>query len=396
MADILKDLKPASFRGIEFFLQNIDTTGGRKTITHEYPNSNTRFVEDIGLLEDTFSITGIIAEPNYFSKKQAFKNALDTEGVGILINPFGNSVSVALAEPYTISENKTNLGIATFTISFKKTSRNIFPTETVENNSLIVDKANELVTNTETNLSDNLKLETKNFTNFTSIKNKLIDIANYFETAKSKAEQVSDKLNDFESKLINFRTNLIELISTPVELSSEITGLYNALNILAKNPLGQIEMLRSFFDFGSDDESILQTTSAGIERAKNQQLINEIVLVNSLSLAYQNIVNVDFNNTNEIDDLASVLETQYDTIADNVLDTTTFDNLQDLRKEARIFFDQQRAITYRVTQIETNLIPATVLVYNYYGNLENWEQILSLNNSLEPSFLQGEINILTR
>jgi prophage DNA circulation protein len=396
MADILKDLKPASFRGIEFFVQSVDITGGRKTITHEYPNSNTRFVEDIGLLEDSFSITGIISEPNYFSKKQALKNALDTEGTGILINPFGDSVLVALAEPYTISENKTNLGVATFTMTFRKASRNIFPTETVENDSLIVDKANEIVGNTEENLSDNLKLETKNFTNFTSIKNKLTDIADYFETAKSKAEQVASKLNDFDSKLIEFRANITELINTPTELSAEITGLYNTLNILAKNPIGQIDMFRSFFDFGNKDTEIMQTTSARIERAKNQQLINEIVLVNSLSLAYQNIVNVEFTNTNEIDDLSEILETQYDAIADNVLDTTTFDNLQELRKEARIFFDRQRAITYRVTQINTNLIPATVLTYDYYGNLDNWEQILSLNDSLEPAFLEGNINILTR
>lgn len=396
MADILKDLKPASFRGIEFFVQSVDTTGGRKTITHEYPNSNTRFVEDIGLLEDSFSITGIIAEPNYFSKKQALKNALDTEGTGILINPFGNSVLVALAEPYTINENKTNLGIATFTMTFRKASRNIFPTETVENNSLIIDQANELVGNTDANLSENLKLETDNFTNFTFVKDKLTDVGNYFETAKQKAEQVADKLNDFDSKLIDFRTNLIELIGTPDELASEITELFNFLNVLAKNALGQIEMHKAFFNFGSNDEEIIQATSARIERAENQQLINEIVLVNSLSLAYQNIVNVEFTNTNEIDDLAEILETQYDAIADNVLDTTTFDNLQDLRKEARIFFDQQRAITYRVTQIDTNLIPATVLTYNYYGDLENWEQILSLNDSIEPSFLEGNINILTK
>jgi len=396
MADILKDLKPASFRGIEFFVQSVDTTGGRKTITHEYPNSNTRFVEDIGLLEDSFSITAIIAEPNYFSKKQALKNALDTAGIGILINPFGDSVSVALAEPYTINESKNNLGVATFTMSFSKASRNIFPTETVENDSLIVDQANELVTNTETNLSNNLKLKTNNFTNFNFVKNKLTDVADYFEIAKTKAEQVAEKLNDFDSKLIDYRANLVELINKPDELASEITDLFNFLNVLAKDALGQIEMYKYFFDFGSEDEEIVGSTFARIEREENQQIINENILVNSLSLAYQNIINVDFTNTDEIDELSSILETQYDAIADNVLDTTTYDNLQELRKEARIFFDRQRAIAYRVTQINTNLIPATVLTYDYYENLDNWEQILSLNNSVEPSFLQGEINILTR
>ena len=62
---ILENLNVASFRGARFLIKSHSTSGGRKTVNHEYPNSDRRFVEDLGELQETFSIQGIIHGDNY-------------------------------------------------------------------------------------------------------------------------------------------------------------------------------------------------------------------------------------------------------------------------------------------------------------------------------------------
>jgi prophage DNA circulation protein len=57
-----KKLRIASFKGVEFHYQDSTIDGGRKTVTHEYPDSRIRYVEDLGQLEKTFSITAIIMQ----------------------------------------------------------------------------------------------------------------------------------------------------------------------------------------------------------------------------------------------------------------------------------------------------------------------------------------------
>ena len=45
-----EDLQTAKWRNVEFIMNNVETSGGQKTVVHEYPNSNRRFVENLGVL----------------------------------------------------------------------------------------------------------------------------------------------------------------------------------------------------------------------------------------------------------------------------------------------------------------------------------------------------------
>ena len=47
----------AQFRNIKFNYQDSSVDGGRKTVTHEFPDTNNRYVEDLGKLEKVFTLT---------------------------------------------------------------------------------------------------------------------------------------------------------------------------------------------------------------------------------------------------------------------------------------------------------------------------------------------------
>jgi prophage DNA circulation protein len=157
MADKFKtveeELFPASFRGIPFLFTDTSRSGGRKTVTHEYPNRNRRYIEDMGKSVPVYSITAIISptpplayknaplaavaskdgqgnftistisaiqQETYMKKRNAFINALETAGSGILVHPFYGSLKVCVLK-YTVNESTRTLGVATFAIEFAET-----------------------------------------------------------------------------------------------------------------------------------------------------------------------------------------------------------------------------------------------------------------------------------
>ena len=62
---IQNELQVMSFRGVPFYWYSITTNSGRKVVSHEYPLKNTRFVEDLGLLDLSFSVEATISSNNY-------------------------------------------------------------------------------------------------------------------------------------------------------------------------------------------------------------------------------------------------------------------------------------------------------------------------------------------
>ena len=106
-------LQKASFRGAEFFVDSASTTGGRKTVTHEFPNTDRRYIQDMGLKQRSFTVEAIItgSGAEYFSKRDALLNALETEGPGILVHPFYGQVSV-VNDPYRLEEEISSIGRA--------------------------------------------------------------------------------------------------------------------------------------------------------------------------------------------------------------------------------------------------------------------------------------------
>lgn len=131
MADLILDaLLTASFRGVAFKFMAHEETGGRKSITYEYPNQDTRFVQDLGKMPRIFDMNCYINSPGieYFAETNAFRFALRREGAGLLIHPYEGPVTV-FAKPYNLSEGIQELGYAVFRVQFVETSKDVFPSK---------------------------------------------------------------------------------------------------------------------------------------------------------------------------------------------------------------------------------------------------------------------------
>lgn len=55
----------SSYKGVEFYVESADQSGGRRLAKHEYPNSEDWFVEDLGIKTPTYSTTAYLASDGF-------------------------------------------------------------------------------------------------------------------------------------------------------------------------------------------------------------------------------------------------------------------------------------------------------------------------------------------
>lgn len=207
-------LEPASFRGVEFFIDSHDYEFGRKNIFHDYPFRDDAEVEDQGALTQGFSINAYVLATisntfNYFTQRDKLIEALNTKGPGLLVHRYLGDKNVAVSGPIRMSERFNEGGIARFQISFKEVSVEKPFAQTIDPISFI-DELVEIINN---NLLDA----------YTSIMDPLGDLT-----------KVS---NDVDLGMQSIITNIRLLKSIPGSAVSTATGLVTSANTLAQSVL---------------------------------------------------------------------------------------------------------------------------------------------------------------
>lgn len=122
----LESLRPASFRGVPFEVEASIFTGGRRTIPWEYPQRDTPFIEDLGRSLRKFSVNAFVLEPEYFTKRNRLRTALEQGGPGTLIHPYYGSMEVSV-DSFNITENSQQGGSAAISIKFLESGIAQFP-----------------------------------------------------------------------------------------------------------------------------------------------------------------------------------------------------------------------------------------------------------------------------
>jgi prophage DNA circulation protein len=409
---ILDNLQTASFRGVTFLIGDSSTDGGRKTITHEYPNTDRRVVEDIGLLQDTFSLTGIVVTQEDFTDRDDLKDALTQAGPGELVHPFFGTVTV-VAKPFNVVENTSELGIARFTMLFERSQDPIFPTQAAVKTSLIKSQSDIVIASVAENIGEEFSVLDNIKSNYQSALTQLQSVGDRFNEIGRTVSAVTNFISSFSATVTSFVDNIVSNIFSPALLADSITDMFLQFDTLAPNALGQFELAKQLFGFGSDDPIIEPTTVGREQKASNQAILNSAIRANAIALAFNNAANIDYENELEVTGVRQALEEEYQSIilstnlssgtlgepqnlsSDPSLSNDTIEALQELRNTSRLFFDDVSISVSKIRNITVNPIPMSILSYQYYGNTDETEDLINLNNIADVSIVSGELQILT-
>ena len=128
----------------------------------------------------------------------------------------------------------------------------------------------------------------------------------------------------------------------------------------------------------------------------NQDLINSLISTNALAIGYNQAVNIDYNNTDELNQNSTTLENGFLALDRDAIDDDIYNNILTIRKEANDIFRSLSIGLPKVTTINIkNSTPLVVLVYSLYGSFDRIDEIEELNNFLDTSDISGDVRTLS-
>ena len=113
----IDDLLPVSFRGIPFYVEAHQHSGGRRKEVHEFPQRERPFVEDLGRRARSYRVRGYVIGHDYFRLRDDLVKACEASTDGRLVHPYLGELRVH-CRSYTLQEARTTGGLARFDIDF--------------------------------------------------------------------------------------------------------------------------------------------------------------------------------------------------------------------------------------------------------------------------------------
>ena len=389
-------LLPCSFKGVPFYFKRHDVEGGRKTVIQEFPDSDRRYIQDLGKLNKSFSITGFTTGQDlfYLIERDALIFVLESSGPGILTHPYFGAISVT-ALNYSLYEENTNQGIATFQINFSVSQTNLTPSVTSNVLGIITEYGLATIDLIASNVNSGYKVSQAYPNNYFDAATKIIDLGVLFGTNVSLLNSNPDNIDNFNSTLISYNENAITYTSNPQELSFAITNLFAQANTLPLDAKSSVNFFQLFFNFGEDDPFLPTITAQQQERQKNRDLLNVIVQLSALCYAYMNASLIGYTTTNDIALIESILEVEYERVTTfGNIDPTVFNTLQNLRATMFDFFKNAEIAAFKIAEVETKEMPIQVFTYQYYGTLDQNQNLIDLNGINDTSFIPTTMEVL--
>ncbi len=149
-------LQDASFRGVPFKVEEESAGTGRRVETHEYPNRDKPYTEDLGKVTFRPSITAYVVGDDCFDQRDRLIEALNKPGPGTLVHPTYGELKVCVDGEVRVSTSKSEGRIVRFDLKFVEAGELSYPTSgvyddqgqsvTLTREGIVVDGAGKTIT----------------------------------------------------------------------------------------------------------------------------------------------------------------------------------------------------------------------------------------------------------
>ena len=428
-------LGQASFKGVVFSVRSEDLpTGGRKTALHDFPNSDQRFVEDLGEIPPRFTITAFVHGLDWLERAQALENALREAGPGRLVMPTFGAFTV-WSLPYSKRASQTSVGEIEFSLEFA-TSRAVAGIIESAPVPELVFAAGDTARGSIGDAFSTLFVSPADSLGFGAALYDISSAANGIATTVSNL-LAADSLSELTVALRDVLGNAGPLLQDPARLALEFFGIdddapgmwqivsegldtLSAVSLLLDfaNQFGNnLALIQTDIDSGatvapvSDISLWPATTPDRIDRNQARSVMVDSNRLGALVTAYEQAANADYQTTGQVQVVRTNLE---DTFAEMMrVDAQAVNSvpanrevraaMDDLRIRALSVLDQKAQSAWLISQITRVAgISSPSLAYLLYAeSLTDSEaldsraaQVRQLNADKSAVALTGELNVL--
>lgn len=388
-----EQLRPASFKGVAFFVEDIELKSGRRIVNFEFPKLNTPATEDMGRKQRSFSVQGYILGDDYIEASNRLLEACESEGAGDLIHPFRGEKRVQ-CEEISFRESKKEGGIVLIAMSFIEAGEELYPAPTADQLASMQKSKLAAIEASKDDFLSKYSVTGKGQILINSASDKVVSWSDKFNTAMKGVKGESNSIADLGYSIRNLKANSLDLVTEPGNLSnqivSNISGLASTLNF---DKLG--EALGAYKYLYKTDNSANYVSNPQTQTRKqeqtNQKAIDDLVKNVAILEASDQAAQSSYSS---YEDAISMQEELLEQI-DNVLENTDNDNLylsfSQVRAQVVSLIPAKDRNLPELMKVSLNKIETSLsLSYRLYGNINNESEIISRNKIIHPAFIPAE------
>lgn len=387
-------LRPASFRGVPFKVDEADKEFGRRTQLDEYPDRDDPYVEDQGRRARRYPIRAYVVGPDYDQARDALDAALEQQGPGTLIHPYRGTLQVRVGR-VRATESSREGGLCTYEIEFMEAGVNRQPSSAVDTVAVSNAAADTLTTQVSADAADTI--DTSGLPAF--VADSGADVFSQalaaVQAAVNGLQAAGDALFQFNVQLQVAQTQTPSLIAAPDQLASAFAGLLATLSSLASTPDAALAANQTLFTFGSAIPPVPGATPARIQQQANQAALIRLVQRSAAAEAVRNVSAMTFASRQDALSVRDSLADSLDSLALDAGDAGQDDAylaLVDLRTALiQDLTARGASLQPLISYTPRRTVPALVLAWRIYADATRDLEIVARNAITAPSFVPGGV-----
>ncbi len=389
-----RDLIGASFRGIPFFVESSNYSGGRRIVTHEFAQNDLPAHDDLGRKARTFGVTGYVLGPFYTTQRDNLLNALeDVSGASELIHPYFGPRRVR-AGGVTVRESVTDGGIATFQIEFLDAPLSVSPGITEDLTAQVTSSADVAFIESAADFEETYDVDGQPSFATDSLADELTSLSQSLGSTLSLVVSLEQELALLDVSVQDITDNAAALVRAPEDIIDVFLDVVLQLTeTLLNSPQEVVTALLDSYDVEPTID-VLGDTETRIQERANQLAISDTLRRALAIQASLMLPDIKFVSTEDATFLRERTVTALNELAETAGDTA-YPSIVDLRS-AVLRAVPGDAVLASIKTITRNVdLPALVISYQLYGNVELEQDIVDRNNVQHPAFVSGDIEVLT-
>lgn len=397
--------RPASFRGVAFYVESADSTHGRRQAVHEHAQRDVPYTEDLGRKAREFSVSGYLIGAEYQTQLDELIKACETAGPGVLVHPYRGEMTVT-CRGLGVSESSNEGGMCLVKLTFLESGEASYPSAKVDTVNAIDAKANTVTAAAEQSfVSDFL---TNGFPAHVadSAATGLADLGEFMAAPGKTFGGDLQAASDFYMQAQGLASDAFSLVQQPFNMVNRITSLIGSV----RSAFGSnaFSMLTSLFDRSTGSYSGSTATPSRQQQATNYTAMNSLVrhvavaeaakaavvtqtaTVTPSGVTQVSVSPVVYDSYQAAIKVREDLVGRIDTEAETTPNDEVYVALSDLRTSVVQAVPNPEQDLARIVQyVPRETLPSLLVAYQIYGDAGRADEIAARNNPPHPGFLMG-------
>lgn len=415
----MRELRKASFRGVPFCVERIEMQTGRRVVTHEYPQRDKPYVEDLGRATRKFTITAFVIGEDYIEQIEKLLAAIEEPGSGTFVHPQLGEMRATLT-----AENKVTFSVtermASVTLVAIESGELEFPSSTTDTVAAAQEAADELQESAIAEFCDSIDLSSVSEWVDAALNGELLEKLGII--SNSDLAKVLDKVDEISSLA---QKGMSLLSSDPAIFANNLLGALGLSRVATsvrawsrvgkqlKNLVGQEKLhtgTRQYLKAKKDRtilpeiQKITLKNSFALESFVRQTLIAQAVGVATVIGTKQDVNDVAENGMNQLttqsyDELVSVRDELLGMVEEELLVTENDRTYESLEKAYTAIYSAITATANqkaRIVEVENvEVLPALVHAYDLHEDANRDLEIVTRNGIEHEGFCPtGKMKVL--